>query len=581
MTLMETSGEWRALVLAAGFGKRLLPYTRLTPKPLFTIDNRPLLEIVLTRLADAGCRGAIVNTHHLHEKIESFLWRQGYPMPVQTRYEPEILGTGGAIANCADFLNSGPFLVINSDIYTDIDPADVLRFHHGHDAPVTLVLHDFPRFNRVWVDEKDRITGFGENRKAEAAGIRQLAFTGIHVIDPRIFEFLPPAGAFSNIIEVYDRMISEGVPLQAMTVSGHTWHDIGTPGDYRQTAFERTVETAQIRAFGKATPVRLQEIAPDGSDARWARLVSDSGSLVACDRGIRAVEGTGETQAYEAIGRHFYDKGVHVPKIHNADPFAGLVVMEDLGPTSLQDLVLRAHTEESTVGLYLPVIRNLITLAVKGAQGFDPAWTCQTPEYDKTLVLEKECRYFTQAFVSGYLGLEGFYKRLYDEFEIVVDKTLTFGFKLIIHRDMQSRNIMIKDKNPFFIDFQGARIGPVQYDLASLLIDPYVALPQPVQERLVHEYMDRFEEYQAFDPANFLKGYACCKVTRNLQMLGAFGFLTQKGKKQFARYIPTAAASLPGHVEEMEQAIDKPFPKLKALARDIAERIRANGQNSS
>lgn len=581
MTTMEPSGQWRALVLAAGFGTRLLPHTRHTPKPLFTIDNRPLLDIVLTRLAKAGCRGAIVNTHHLHEKIASFLWHQRYPMPVQTRYEPEILGTGGAIANCADFLNSGPFLVINSDIYTDIDPADVLRFHHGHNAPVTLVLHDCPRFNRVWVDEKERITGFGENRKAGSAGTRQLAFTGIHVIDPRIFEFLPPAGMFSNIIDVYDRMISEGVPLQAMTVSGHIWRDIGTPGDYRQAAFEKTVETAQVRAFGKAAPVRLQEIAPDGSDARWVRVVSDQGSLVACDRGIMDMEGAGETQACAAIGSHFYDKGVQVPKIHNADPFAGLVIMEDLGHTSLQDLVKEATTQEDVTGLYLPVIDNLVSLALNGPQGFDPAWTCQTVEYDKTLILEKECRYFTQAFVSGYLGLEDFYKKLYNEFEAIANKTLIFSFKSIIHRDMQSRNIMIKDGKSFFIDFQGARTGPVQYDLASLLIDPYVALSQPVQERLAHEYMDRLEQQQTFDRAGFLKGYACCKVTRNLQMLGAFGFLTQKGKKQFDRYIPTAVVSLPGHVEEMEQAVDDSFPKLKALARDIAERIKANGQNSS
>lgn len=580
MTLMEPSGKWRALVLAAGFGTRLLPYTRHTPKPLFTIDNRPLLDIMLTRLANAGCRGAIVNTHHLHEKIESFLWHQRYPMPVQTRYEPDILGTGGAIANCADFLNSGPFWVINSDIYTDIDPAAVFRFHHGHETPVTLVLHDCPRFNRVWVNEKECICGFGENRKADAAGMRQLAFTGIHVIDPRIFEFLPPAGTFSNIIEVYDRMISEDIPLQAMVVSGHTWRDIGTPEDYRQAAFEKTVETAQVRAFGKAVPPSFQEIQPDGSDARWVRILSDQGSLVACDRGIRAVEGASETQAYAAIGRHFYDMGVPVPEIHNVDPFAGLVIMEDLGRTSLQELVGEAGTQEAVIDHYLPVIENLIILAVKGAQGFDPAWTCQTPEYDKALILEKECRYFTQAFVTGHLGLEDFYKKIYDEFELIANKTLMFSFRSIIHRDMQSRNIMIKDGKPFFIDLQGARIGPVQYDLASLLIDPYVALPQPVQEQLVHEYMDRLEQHRAFDRVDFLKGYACCKVTRNLQMLGAFGFLTQKGKKQFARHIPTAVASLPVHVQELEQVIGKPFPGLKDLARNIAERIKADSQNN-
>ena len=252
--------------------------------------------------------------------------------------------------------------------------------------------------------------------------------------------------------------------------------------------------------------------------------------------------------------------------------------MEDLGRTSLQALVEAAGTQEEVVDLYLPVIFNLVTLAVKGAQGFDPAWTCQTAEYDMEVILEKECRYFMQAFVADYLGLEELYKNIYDEFENLASKTIMFSFKSIIHRDMQSRNIMIKEGAPFFIDFQGARIGPVQYDMASLLIDPYVALPQPVQERLVHEYMDRLSQHRSFDPAGFLKGYACCKVTRNLQILGAFGFLTQKGKKQFARYIPAAAATLPGHLEEMEQAVGESFPGLKALARDMAERIKTTAQ---
>ncbi|OQX08058.1 MAG: aminoglycoside phosphotransferase, partial [Desulfobacteraceae bacterium IS3] len=119
----------KALILAAGFGTRLLPYTEYLPKPLFSLANRPLLDIHIRNLEKAGCTGILINTHHLHKKIEEFIAGQSYSIPVLTRHEPQILGTGGAIKNAADFLDNCPFMVINSDIYTDIDFLKVYDFH--------------------------------------------------------------------------------------------------------------------------------------------------------------------------------------------------------------------------------------------------------------------------------------------------------------------------------------------------------------------------------------------------------------------------------------------------------------------
>ncbi len=119
----------KALILAAGFGKRLEPYTHHTPKPLFTISNQPLLDRVIRRLSSAGISAVMVNTHHLHHQIERYLTSHSYPIPVTTRYEPEILGTGGAIKNLSDFWDDEPFMVVNSDIITDIDLKNVFDFH--------------------------------------------------------------------------------------------------------------------------------------------------------------------------------------------------------------------------------------------------------------------------------------------------------------------------------------------------------------------------------------------------------------------------------------------------------------------
>jgi NDP-sugar pyrophosphorylase family protein len=122
----------KALILAAGLGTRLLPYTQHTPKPLFPLGDRPLLDIIIRRLEAAGCESVIINTHHLHNMITDYINSRKYSIPVNTRHEPVILGTAGAIKNAGDFWDDKPFIVINSDILTDIDLKEVYSFHAGH-----------------------------------------------------------------------------------------------------------------------------------------------------------------------------------------------------------------------------------------------------------------------------------------------------------------------------------------------------------------------------------------------------------------------------------------------------------------
>ncbi|OQX03812.1 MAG: aminoglycoside phosphotransferase, partial [Desulfobacteraceae bacterium IS3] len=128
----------KAMILAAGLGTRLLPFSETTPKPLFTIAGSPILDRIIRSLQSAGCEAVIINTHHLHRKIEAYISGQHYEIPVYTRYEPVILGTGGAIKNAADFWDQRPFMVINSDIFTDIDLRAVYAYHLSHSYPASL-----------------------------------------------------------------------------------------------------------------------------------------------------------------------------------------------------------------------------------------------------------------------------------------------------------------------------------------------------------------------------------------------------------------------------------------------------------
>jgi aminoglycoside/choline kinase family phosphotransferase len=180
------------------------------------------------------------------------------------------------------------------------------------------------------------------------------------------------------------------------------------------------------------------------------------------------------------------------------------------------------------------------------------------------MILEKECRYFVEAFLNTYCNLDLSFDRFKDEFVSLSEKALKFAVTGFMHRDFQSRNIMFKENRPYVIDFQGGRRGPVQYDLASLLIDPYVELSESVRKDLAGYGAEKMSGLKAIDTDRFMTGYRYCCITRNLQILGAFGFLSRvKNKPSFENYIPAASRTLKESVNPDE------FPKLASVAGKI------------
>ncbi|MEJ2154536.1 MAG: sugar phosphate nucleotidyltransferase [Desulfobacteraceae bacterium] len=561
----------KAMILAAGLGTRLRPYSEQTPKPLFTIGDRPVLEIAIEKLIRGGCEALIINTHHRHRRIETYISRTRFPIPVQTRHEPEILGTGGGIRNVADFWDKGPLLVINADIVSDIRLDSVYAFHASHPHPVTMVMHHHDRFNTVAVDEAGFVTGFGA--REDNCKSRRMAFTGIHVLDRRVLDFLPPRGP-AHIIDAYRLMIEAGLRIKAYEVQGHRWYDIGTPQSYSEAVYDHLAPAAFEQAFGRPPAGALGKapIAGDGSDRRWYRLRDSKESLVMVDHGIRTNTDTQEVDAYVDIGHHLAACGVSVPRLYAWDRHAGLAFLQDAGDTHLQSAIA-LHDIAHTRGIYRRVIDAWITMAETGADGFDTRWCHQTPYYDQNVVLENECRYFTDAFINGYLEMPTRYGDLQSEFEALAQAIMAAEVQGFVHRDFQSRNIMVYDDRIYFIDFQGGRLGPVQYDLASLLIDPYTALSHGLQEEFLAYAEERWLARKPADADRFHKGYRLCAVSRNLQILGAFGYLSRtKGKTQFEQYIPPAVHGLAHNLSCLK---DLSLPKLRELSASIL--MKMNG----
>jgi mannose-1-phosphate guanylyltransferase len=264
----------KAMVLAAGFGLRARPLTLVRPKPLFPVLNRPLIGHVFDLLARTGIGEMVVNAHHLADRLVDELTGLAGPGTLIISREETILGTGGGLWRARPYLDGEPFLVINADVYTDLDLEPVLLEHADRRPLATLVLHDHPRFNQVRVDPSGRITGF---RGLGRPGTRTLAFTGIHVIEPEIFRYLPEGP--SDIVNVYQNLIDQGRPIRAFVATGFSWWDAGALDAY----LDLNQTLCRARSDG---PVVLGQDAVIHADARvegWAVL----GAGVRIEKGAR------------------------------------------------------------------------------------------------------------------------------------------------------------------------------------------------------------------------------------------------------------------------------------------------------
>ena len=214
----------QVMLLAAGFGTRLRPYTLIRPKPLFPVLNRPLLLVLLAMARRAGATRLVVNGHHLSPLIARCLADQP---GVIFQDEPEILGTGGSLREALPHFAEEPLLVMNGDILHDIDVAALYRQHLVSGNLVTMALHDCPIFNSVQV-ENDRIRSFRPDPDKQAS---LLTYTGIQVVSPEIIRRIP-AGRYFHIIDLYEELCRDGAAIGSVRVDGCLWRDIGTPEDY-------------------------------------------------------------------------------------------------------------------------------------------------------------------------------------------------------------------------------------------------------------------------------------------------------------------------------------------------------------
>jgi len=332
--------------------------------------------------------------------------------------------------------------------------------------------------------------------------------------------------------------------------------------DAMEILIEEFVLSFLQRTGASSGRVELDPIRGDGSKRRFWRVAGSGKAPGLMAMANPPVNKTleKENSAYLLIGRHLREKGLPIPRILFHDLEKGLFLLEDLGSRSLQDKVASL---DDPVPVYREVLRHLLRLQTRGAEGFDTAWCCQTKRYDRSVMRTFESDYFRDAFLRGYLGLKEGWPELEAPFDHLAKKASLAGGGFFLHRDFQSRNIMIPKGGIGFIDWQGGRLGPLGYDLASLLLDPYTGLSARQRETLFLYYLDMVREMnpQWADPLE--RYFPCLAVQRNLQILGAFAFLSRVMKKEyFEAYIPPALKTLSTLLHTLDDPGLSPLTRL-------------------
>src|SRR5690242_20744138 len=235
----------KAMILAAGFGTRLRPLTDTRPKALVEINGRTLLEITLTRLRSFGVNEVIINVHHFADMVADYVKsHNNFGMRIEISREDDLLlDTGGGLKKAAWFFLEKsrhsppePFLLHNVDVISTIDLRRMLQFHNEHHALATLAVQSRSSSRQLLFNDQSHLVGRAAPIATRDSRVA-LAFSGIHIISPRLLPLLTEEGVFS-IIDAYLRLAAQGEKILAFRADEYYWRDLGRPADLSQAALD-------------------------------------------------------------------------------------------------------------------------------------------------------------------------------------------------------------------------------------------------------------------------------------------------------------------------------------------------------
>ena len=498
----------KAIVLAAGLGTRLRPLTCVTPKPLMPVWGEPMLERIVKLLRERGVDDIVVNCHYLHGQVEAWCTANG----CRASYEPEILGTGGVLNPLRDWIGNEPFYLVNGDVVVENVPdftSHVSRLESSSDElGLCLVTEEGPRTIEVEPE-----SGFVTNWKSDDAGYPgTFTYCGFALLKPEILKYVESSG-FSSIVAAYEKAMMDGKFVKAVTSDKLLWTDAGTIASYidlnRDGDDNAFGDLPQLKSAGIG---HAEFLGARGSNRVFFR--SDDRIVILYDD-----ESRGENARYASHAKWLKERGIPVPEVLADLPEQKTLVLAWAGAERKMSLIDRSRVIE----------------ALARFNGLDASALDLEPPFDAKLyawereLFEKHC--LGETF---RMEMSDAVRKELEGVAAVLEKEPT----ALVHRDFQSTNVLWKGDALSFIDFQGMRLGPAAYDLASFVYDPYVAIADKERQALVKLYAQKCGRPEVEKVLPF------AAVQRLVQCLGAYGRLASVGQPQFLKHVPAALQNL-------------------------------------
>ena len=319
------------------------------------------------------------------------------------------------------------------------------------------------------------------------------------------------------------------------------------------------VHTLQVlfhQATGKEATC-TSALTPAGSNRRYYRLMADGVSLI-------GVVGTSveENDAFLTIDANLRAQGLNVPEVMAVSDDHLCYLQEDLGDVSLFSLIAKGEADS----LLRDTMRQLPRLQFKGADGLDFSRCYPSPLLDRRGILW-DLNYFKYCFLKG-TGIDFSEPALEDDFERLADRLLSEEADTFMYRDFQSRNVMVKDGQPWFIDFQGGRRGPIYYDVASFLWQARAGFTPAQRDELIHVYLEALQPFRPTEKSTFVGTLRYFVLFRLMQVLGAYGFRGFFERK--AHFLQ----SMPMAIESLKHELEDDFPTLPYLT-ELLKKVTA------
>lgn len=309
------------------------------------------------------------------------------------------------------------------------------------------------------------------------------------------------------------------------------------------------------RSYVGCEPQSVEEMPSSGSNRRYFRLLGNP-TLI----GVSG-ESLEENRAFLYMAEHFKQKGLPVPSIYARSENGMFYLQEDLGDTLLFNAIEKGRQtslfSEEEKELLRKTMRLLPAIQFAGADGMDFSYCYPQAEFNSRSILW-DLNYFKYCFLKA-TGLDFQEDRLEDDFQKMSDVLLRSSSATFLYRDFQSRNVMVKDGEPWLIDFQGGRKGPIYYDVASFLWQAKANYPDELRQELLHEYIQALRKYKPVDEAYFHAQLRHFVLFRTMQVLGAYGFRGYFEKK------PHFIQSVPYAIENLRQLLKEPYPEYPYL----------------